>query len=465
MAWKTKQLDALRIMMDGKSIFLTGKAGTGKSTVANAFIKRKLEDGKSIVAVAPTGIAALNVNGVTMHRAFGLPIDYLPKSTMLHTRTEIKEALAKADIIIVDEISMVRGDVFSHIEHVLRISSHQNGSIFGGKQVVLVGDLYQLPPVVIGHDENNLMRDYGGTFAFETKAWRLADFEIVELDEVVRQGDQQFVDWLNSIRESDANINQTIFDINELIADKPKPEDCTTICFTNRAASLINREKLGKIAGQPIVFSSVVDGIVNESDKPTDDELQIKLGANVMTIVNGEDYVNGTVGTVTAFSDDTITIDGTITVERYVWKIKGLKLNAETKVLEDDIIGTFEQFPVKLAWAITAHKSQGQTLSGNVHLEMDGVNRSHGQFYVAISRCTDINNLTLGRPIYNSDIVVSDKVRSFMLMSVMGKVTMEVPKMLLPLFNNMLECAARNPSGEQIEKMIERTQTWLGMLK
>ena len=353
MAWRTMQLSTLRALVNGECVFLTGKAGTGKSTVANAYIKRVIEENRSIVKVGPTGVSAINIHGITMHRAFGLPIEYLPESKMLHTSNEIREAIAACDVLLIDEISMVRSDNLSHVEHVMRSYSKINGSPWGGKQIIVVGDFYQLSPVCVGDDEKNVRRDYGGVFPFECKAWRQGGFKIFELDEVVRQGDPTFVNWLNSIRESDANINQTLQEINDLIADKPKPESCTTICFTNRVADNINKIELGKIPGKPIVFSSIVDGIVSDSDKSVLDELEIKVGAKIMTVVNEGEYVNGTVGTVTAFCSDTITMDGSIVIKRKKWEVKGLKLDKKTGKASEGVIGTFTQFPVKLAWAIT----------------------------------------------------------------------------------------------------------------
>jgi ATP-dependent exoDNAse (exonuclease V) alpha subunit len=413
---KQKQAEALELMKSGKNVFLTGKAGTGKSFVTELFTEWAEENNKKILICAPTGIAALNIGGSTIHRAFGIPIDYVKSSAHLGTRKEIMEVLASADILLVDEVSMLRADVFSHVEYKLRDSVFDSNAPFADKQIIVVGDFYQLPPVVKQNEKSALTKDYGGTYAFETNAWKNARFKMVELDEVVRQNDVDFIDALNSIREKNVYSDKALGYINGNATATDK-DDIVTLCFTNKAADQINKSELEKIDELPMQFNASVSGNVKESDKPVPEFLELKIGAKIIFCINDQNgrFVNGTTGHVTGLTDEFVIIDGDIELDKHTWEVKEPTLNNETGKIEYGVIGTYKQYPIKLAWAITIHKSQGQTITGRVHLEMDGSFRPHGSLYVALSRCTDIANLSLDRPLGSYDLSVDESVRTALL--------------------------------------------------
>jgi ATP-dependent exoDNAse (exonuclease V) alpha subunit len=311
------------------------------------------------------------------------------------------EVLASADIVLIDEVSMLRADVFSHVEYKLRDSVFDSNAPFADKQIIVVGDFYQLPPVVKQNEKSALTKDYGGTYAFETNAWKNARFKMVELDEVVRQNDVDFIDALNSIREKNVYSDKALGYINGNATATDK-DDIVTLCFTNKAADQINKSELEKIDELPMQFNASVSGNVKESDKPVPEFLELKIGAKIIFCINDQNgrFVNGTTGHVTGLTDEFVIIDGDIELDKHTWEVKEPTLNNETGKIEYGVIGTYKQYPIKLAWAITIHKSQGQTVTGRVHLEMDGSFRPHGSLYVALSRCTDIANLSLDRLIH-----------------------------------------------------------------
>jgi len=463
---KQKQAEALELMKSGKNVFLTGKAGTGKSFVTELFTEWAEENKKKILICAPTGIAALNIGGSTIHRAFGIPIDYVKSSAHLGTRKEIMEVLASADILLVDEVSMLRADVFSHVEYKLRDSVFDSNAPFADKQIIVVGDFYQLPPVVKQNEKIALTKDYGGTYAFETNAWKNARFKMVELDEVVRQNDVDFIDALNSIREKNVYSDKALGYINGNATATDK-DDIVTLCFTNKAADQINKSELEKIDELPMQFNASVSGNVKESDKPVPEFLELKIGAKIIFCINDQNgrFVNGTTGHVTGLTDEFVIIDGDIELDKHTWEVKEPTLNNETGKIEYGVIGTYKQYPIKLAWAITIHKSQGQTITGRVHLEMDGSFRPHGSLYVALSRCTDIANLSLDRPLGSYDLSVDESVRTALLSMSHGMTAIEIPAYSLPFFQAMQEIIDLNPTERQLTGMLNRLGEWKEKVK
>lgn len=466
MELKQKQSEALDLMKSGKNVFLTGKAGTGKSFVTDIFTEWAESEKKKILICAPTGIAALNIGGSTIHRAFKLPIDYVKSSGHLFSSRESMEILEKADIVLIDEVSMLRADTFSHVEYKLRDSMFENNNAFGGKQIIVVGDFYQLPPVVKREEKTDLFNDYGGQYAFESKAWKSAKFDMVELDEVVRQSDLDFVDALNSIREKNVYSDSALGYVNNHAVAENK-DDVVTLCFTNKAAEQINKAELNKIDEPPMQFIGNTFGQVRESDKPVPEILDLKLGAKIIFCVNDQNgrFVNGTTGHITGFEDDFIIVDDHIELDRYTWEIKEPTLNKESGKIEYDVIGSYKQYPIKLAWAITIHKSQGQTITGRVHLQMDGSFRPHGSLYVALSRCTAIENLSLDRPLGSYDLQVDESVRTALLSMSQGVTAIEIPSYALPFFNKMLDIIELNPTERQLTGMFKRLNDWEDKLK
>jgi ATP-dependent exoDNAse (exonuclease V) alpha subunit len=463
---KQKQAEALELMKSGKNVFITGKAGTGKSFLTDLFTEWAEENKKKILICAPTGIAALNIGGTTIHRAFKLPIDYVRSSAHLGTNKGTMEVLASADIVLIDEVSMLSSDVFSHVEYKLRDSVFDSNAPFADKQIIVVGDFYQLPPVVKQNEKSALTKDYGGTYAFETKAWKNARFEMVELDEVVRQNDVDFVDALNSIREKNVYSDKALGYINDNATATDK-DDIVTLCFTNKAAEQINKSELAKIDDLPMQFNASVSGNVKESDKPVPEFLDLKIGAKIIFCINDQNgrFVNGTTGHVTGFTDEFVIIDDDIELDKHTWEIKEPTLNNDTGKIEYGVIGTYKQYPIKLAWAITIHKSQGQTITGRVHLEMDGSFRPHGSLYVALSRCTDIANLSLDRPLGSYDLSVDESVRTALLSMSHGMTAIEIPAYSLPFFQAMQEIIDLNPTERQLTGMLNRLGDWKEKVK
>ena len=458
---KLKQNEALELMKSGKNVFLTGKAGTGKSFVTDLFTEWAELNKKKILICAPTGIAALNIGGATIHSTFKLPVNYVSNSEHLYSSAENRSMLEAADIVLIDEVSMLRADTFSHVEYTLRESA-LSGSAFGGKQIVVVGDFYQLPPVIKDEERQPLKKDFGGHYAFECAAWKNANFDMIELDEVVRQSDLDFVDALNSIREKNAHSNKSLGYINHHSNSSIIKDDVVTLCFTNKVAEQINKRELAKIEALPVEFFAKNCGKVKDSEKPVPEQLTLKIGAKIIFCVNDLDgrFVNGTTGYVTGFEDDCVVIDDSICLEKYTWEIKEPTFNPVSGRIEYETIGSYEQFPIKLAWAITIHKSQGQTIKGRVHMQMDGSFRPHGALYVALSRCTDIGNLSLERELGAYDLVVDESVRTALLSMRLGVATMEIPAYSIELFEKLLDVINLNPSETQLNGMLKRLGDW-----
>ena len=436
-----QQLEGFEDMKAGKNVFLTGEGGTGKSYVTECFIWWCIENKLNVVVSAPTGVAAININGVTNHRVFGLPIDYIEHPSYHHSTDKVKELISAADIFIMDEVGMIRCDQFTIIEdRISKFADYKQGDPqnkvgskpWGGKQIVVVGDFFQLQPVVKDKAHQNqreftriLHRDYGGIFAFQSKAWDIADFKchVLMKSERHANGDDSaiYMDALNSVR---VGRTDKLHVFNERCSNKmEKDQDNTTICFTNAMADQINEKRLAGLGGGAEVINDIVDGKVGIGDRVAPMVLQLKIGAKVTTLVNNPEkgYANGTVGIVTNIclspfpdDEDCITVkreDGQeIYVKRNAWEVHDMegKDGAPTKVK----IGEIKQFPLRLAWAITAHKSQGKTLDSAI-LMMDGKMRTHGQTYVALSRVKSIDGITLFSQISPRDIVCDPIVQWF----------------------------------------------------
>ncbi|WP_265129547.1 helix-turn-helix domain-containing protein [Chryseobacterium oranimense] len=413
-----------------RSVFLTGKAGTGKTTFLNEFVKKTR---KKYIVVAPTGIAAINAGGVTIHSMFGLPLrTFLPTTDRIDGslanniadlmphfkyRKDKLKLLREVEVLIIDEVSMLRADVLDMMDFSLRFI-RRNNQRFGGVQMLFIGDLYQLPPVV--RDEHILKICYESPFFFDSHAIKDIPLLTIELTKVYRQSDEKFLDILNAIRDGDvANIN---FDELNKRYDpdfKAGTESYVYLCSHNKMADEINQEKLEEIDLAVKTYEAKLFGDFKENQFPNDQFLELKVGAQVMFIRNditGEKkYFNGKLGEISTLDDNEIKVvlDGSereITVKREVWEQKKYFLDTE-KNIKEEVLGSFEQFPIKLAWAVTIHKSQGLTFD-NVIIDA-GKSFTAGQVYVALSRCRTLEGIVLKSKITPEVIFKDNRILQF----------------------------------------------------
>lgn len=400
-------------------LFLTGKAGTGKSTLLDYF--RKHTD-KNFAVLAPTGIAALNVSGVTIHSFFGLAPKFIPP-TMTPYQAHKKYLMQNLDVLIIDEVSMVRADVMDCIDRMLRKYRKTNRP-FGEVQMILVGDLYQLPPVVNNSDlEEHFLDHYGGPYFFNATVFNEIDIKKIELDKIFRQDEKEFIDLLNNLREGSAT-EETLYKLNESvdpIFDLSQNEGYITLCSTNRTADRINEMKLSELDTDLHSFEAELKGTFAEKGRslPTSARLNLKEGAQIMMVKNDTDakkrWVNGSLGTITHLEKDFIEVE--INAKRHkinvdTWEMIRYSNNASTGTMKEEVVGTFTQYPLKLAWAITIHKSQGKTFD-KVLVDLGRGAFAHGQTYVALSRCTSLSGLKLSKPIKTSDIIFDKAIHAF----------------------------------------------------
>lgn len=411
-----------------RSLFLTGKAGTGKSTFLRYIAKHTK---KKSVVLAPTGIAAINAGGSTLHSFFKLPFHpLLPTDSQFSIRnirktlkynSEKRKLIKELELIIIDEISMVRADIIDFIDKVLRIYCHNMREPFGGKQLLLVGDVYQLEPVV-KEDEHQLLQPfYPSHFFFNAHVFREMGLVSIELKKVYRQTDPLFIRVLDNIRTS-AVSDEDLFQINQRVGKEITQEGLAIILSTRRdVVDSINEEKLKALQGDTVVYNGIVQGEFPENSLPTPLELELKLGAQILFIKNDKDHrwVNGTLGVIIGFSDDemqTIYVrtddEKDVEVEREVWSNVKYAFNETEKKIEETEIGTYTQYPLRLAWAITVHKSQGLTFK-HVKIDFTGGVFAGGQTYVALSRCTSLQGISLQEPIRRSDVFIRPEVVQF----------------------------------------------------
>ena len=416
-----------------RSLFLTGKAGTGKSTFLR-YVAQQTK--KKYVILAPTGIAAINAGGQTLHSFFKLPFHpllpndsrYSPRNirkTLKYSGVTLK-LLRELELIIIDEISMVRADIIDFIDKVLRIYCRNMREPFGGKQLLLVGDIFQLEPVV-KEDEWRLMQPfYPSAYFFSAKVWQQMQLVSIELRKVYRQNDAQFITLLDRIRQNQAT-DQDLAAINSRVAQDaetlPSMRNAFEITLATRRDTVdwINEQKLAEIDGTSTTFQGTIRGEFPLTSLPAPMELEIKPGAQVIFTRNDKEkrWVNGTIGIVTGFDVDEGIIgvcdeDGNeYDVGEEVWENMRYTFDEKEQKIVEEQLGTFVQYPLRLAWAITVHKSQGLTFR-QVRIDFSGGGAfAGGQTYVALSRCTSLNGIILEEPIHRSDIFVRPEVIQF----------------------------------------------------
>lgn len=415
-----------------QSIFLTGKAGTGKST----FLRYITENTKKkFVVLAPTGIAAVNVGGQTLHSFFRIPLKPMlpddPDFSVRRMRQRLKyppdhiKLIRELDLIIIDEISMVRSDIIDFIDRVLRVYSTNMRQPFGGKQLLLVGDVFQLEPVVTGDERDILSRYYTSFYFFNAIAFKQIDIVPIELVKVYRQEEQSFVRILDNVRTgrpSQADIDALNSRFTPHVADvvtSDGSDDFTmTIASRRDMVDSINDMHLKALKTPPVQFEGLIEGDFPLQSLPTDRNLELKVGAQVVFVRNDTErrWVNGTLGVVDSVAPDQLTVrteDNVLhEVEPERWENVHYLYNEETRKIEEDVLGSFTQYPLKPAWALTIHKSQGLTFN-KVIIDMGRGAFAGGQTYVALSRCRSLQGITLNNTIHPRDIFVNPEIVRF----------------------------------------------------
>ncbi|NTU99336.1 AAA family ATPase [Candidatus Falkowbacteria bacterium] len=398
-----------------KCAYITGKAGTGKSTLLTYFRQNTT---KNVIVLAPTGIAAINVEGSTIHSFFRFEPKLVEKENIQRDFTR-QDLFSKIDMIVIDEISMVRADLLDGIDHSLRLN-RKSDIPFGGVQMVFFGDLYQLPPVVVGKDLTEYFEEhYGGPFFFNAKVFDDLSFEYIELQTIFRQKDEHFKNILNCIRENRVTAKELSL-LNARFNPAHSPDStnvCLTLATTNKIAEDVNQEHMNSLPSKEYFYPAVITGKFDKTSYPTEPKLFLKKGAQIMMLKNDSQkrWVNGTLGLVSELTEDDVTVevDGTnYLIEKASWEVIEYQYNKEEKKIEAIVTGSFTQYPVKLAWAITIHKSQGQTFD-NVVIDLGRGAFTHGQTYVALSRCTSLEGITLKTLIRQKDIILDPKVSRF----------------------------------------------------
>ena len=408
-----------------RNLFITGKAGTGKTTFLHQIKKKSL---KRMVIVAPTGVAAINAKGVTIHSFFQMPFGPILPNQIANTsnaqrkfsKTKI-DIIKSLDLVIIDEISMVRADLLDGIDQVMRRYKNRN-KVFGGAQILMIGDLQQLAPVVRPNEWSLLQSHYNTVYFFSSKAYQEANVVSIELKHIYRQKNEDFIKILNEIRtDTLSDMSAKILNKNYNPSFSPtKEEGYITLTTHNNRANLINESELNKLKIKSSFFNAEVSGKFNENAYPNAERLELKVGAQVMFIKNDSStdkrYYNGKIGIITAISKESVTVKcaneiDEIVTEKETWSNINYSINEETKAIKEEMIGAFSQIPLRLAWAITIHKSQGLTFEKAI-IDAEA-SFAHGQTYVALSRCTSLEGLVLKTPITSSAIINDSTVSVF----------------------------------------------------
>ncbi len=413
------------------SLFLTGKAGTGKSTFLK-YIASTTK--KKHIILAPTGIAAINAGGTTLHSFFKLPFHpLLPNDqqySVRHIRQTLKyngeksKLIREVELIIIDEISMVRADIIDFIDKILRIYNRNMKEAFGGKQMLFIGDIYQLEPVLKAEDRKLLQNFYPSNYFFDAKVFQQFPLVSIELSKVYRQTDPTFISILDRIRTNNTSESDLSL-LNQHVQETDQENDTNdkmsiTLSTRRDTVDWINAQELDKLPDEAVTFNGNITGEFPESNLPTSMELSLKVGAQIMFIKNDSEkqWVNGTIGVIIGIDEDGGLLyihtedEESLQVQREMWENIRYHFNEQEQKIEEELIGTFVQFPIKLAWAITVHKSQGLTFK-NVVIDFSGGVFAGGQAYVALSRCTKLEGITLREPIKRKDIFVKSEVANF----------------------------------------------------
>ena len=409
---------ALDRFESGDHLFLTGRAGTGKSTLLR-LIRRTTK--RKLAVLAPTGVAALNVRGQTLHSFFSWPGKLLRPSDIKRSRKQ--RLYRRLDTLIIDEVSMVRADLMDRVDEFLRLNRDEPDLPFGGVQMVLIGDLFQLPPVVASAGERSLFEgahaQYPSPHFFDARVWAHVGLEMIELNRVFRQKARQFVRLLDAVREGHFDEDD-LEDLNLRFVTEAAygTAPAITLTATNRLADAINQRALAQLTAAPQRYVGTLEGSFDTRNLPTDLALALKPGAQVMFVRNDPEkrFVNGSIGVVTETHEERVVVRleedeevREMEVQQETWENIRYGLDEATGKITEDVTGAFQQYPLKLAWAITIHKSQGKTFE-RMQLDLGRGAFEHGQTYVALSRCRTLDGIQLVRPLRARDILVDERV-------------------------------------------------------
>jgi len=402
-----------------KNVFITGRAGTGKSTLLTYF---RTHTKKKVVVLAPTGVAALNVRGQTIHSFFRFkPSITLQGVKRLYKKGDPKNLYQKIDTIVIDEISMVRSDLLDCVDKFLRLNRGLDIP-FGGVQMIFIGDLYQLPPVVTGSEREIFRTHYLSQYFFDAKVFENLNLEFIELERVYRQKDDAFIGLLNAVRNNSVT-EEHLLEINKRYNPSfvVNPESFAIyLTTTNDLANTINNQQLSLLKQKQFTYQGRITGSFEKNSLPTDTQLSVKVGAQVMMLNNDNQgrWVNGTIGKIVDIEKDEDVIlvqmnDGQVReVTPFTWELFHFSFDEKKNSLVPETVGTFTQYPLRLAWAVTIHKSQGKTFD-NVIIDIGRGTFVHGQLYVALSRCTSFEGIVLKQPVAKKHIFMDWRVVKF----------------------------------------------------
>lgn len=394
-----------------RHLYVTGEAGTGKTTFLQ-YLRKQTK--KQIIVLAPTGIAAINSHGQTIHSFFRFPPKLIQKEDIRRVYNA-KGVFKHLELLIIDEASMVRADLLDAIDYSLRLNKGIYDLPFGGVQIVLIGDLYQLPPIVDREMKGVYSKLYETPYFFSANVFQKITFHQLNLQKIYRQRDSKFKGLLNKLRNQKLSTSDMQI-LNSKVAPEfnETNEDYITLAPTNNAANAINEARLSKLEGEEFAYEAKIEGKFDRASYPTEVDLRLKVGAQVLMIKNnpGKGWVNGSIGEIVELKENLIkvSIEGVVNeVNPHTWEKVIYKYDDKEKKIIEEVVGSFKQYPMKLAWAITIHKSQGLTLD-KIIIDLDHGAFTHGQVYVALSRSRSFDNIVLRRPIAHRDIIFDERI-------------------------------------------------------
>lgn len=406
-----------------KNIFLTGRAGTGKSTLLQYF---RSSTAKNTAVLAPTGVAAVNIKGQTIHSFFNFRPDITVETVAnIHLRRGQKEIYRNLDTVIIDEVSMVRADMLDCIDAFLRLHARHHAKPFGGVQLILIGDLYQLPPVVMREERDIFTNVYPSPYFFDARCFAGLNAEFLELETIYRQKEDRFIALLNAVRDNALTASDlALLNKNVDPAFEPKEKDFYIyLTTTNDLADRTNETRLAALKGKVFEYGGTVDGQFEARNLPTQEALKLKIGAQVMLLNNDPmgRWVNGSIGNIRDIihteSVDAVRVrlaDGhDVDIEPFTWEMYRFMFDKEAGRIDSEVVGAFTQYPLRLAWAVTIHKAQGKTFA-KVVIDIGRGTFSHGQVYVALSRCVSLEGIVLKTPVMRQHILMDGRVKLFL---------------------------------------------------